>query len=362
MTSLKIPESVLVVIYSKDGRVLLLRRRDQPGFWQSVTGSLKPGETPLTAARREVREETGFDPDGLEDCGRCRRFPITGAWRVRYDASATRNREHEFRLRVPAGSQPDLARGEHDRARWRGRGEALGLAASWTNRVAIRLLPVAPEQATVILVHGLWMGSPSMALLAWRLRRAGYRVRLFHYSSTAETPEAAARRLGRMVLRTRTPVVHFVAHSLGGIVLAHLFDRGVTARTGRAVLLGSPMRDCQAARGMDRMGVAWALGKGGGGGLLGERPAWRAEVPVAAIAGNKPVGLGRLVARMDETSDGAVALRETEIAGAPRAVLPVTHTGLLVNREVMARMLVWLQAGVLPGSEICPEPDSPTPE
>lgn len=358
MTSPKVPESVLVVIYSADGRVLLLRRRDQPGFWQSVTGSLKPGETPLTAARREVREETGFGPDGLEDCGRCRRFPIRGAWRERYAAGATHNREQEFRLCVPAAAEPDLSGGEHDRASWRGRGEALALAASWTNRAAIRLLPVAPDQATVILVHGLWMGSPSMALLAWRLRRAGYRVRLFHYSSTAETPEAAARRLGRVTLRTRSPVVHFVAHSLGGIVLAHLFARGVTARTGRAVLLGSPMRDCQAARGMDRMGVAWALGKGGGGGLLGERPAWRTEVPVAAIAGSKPVGLGRLVARMDEASDGAVALRETEIPGAPRVILPVTHTGLLVNREVMARLLVWLRAGVLPGGESCGEPES----
>jgi dATP pyrophosphohydrolase len=38
----KIPESVLVVIHSPDQYVLLIERADQPGFWQSVTGSRTP--------------------------------------------------------------------------------------------------------------------------------------------------------------------------------------------------------------------------------------------------------------------------------------------------------------------------------
>lgn len=49
----KQPVSVLVVIYAKDtGRVLMLQRRDDPDFWQSVTGSLeevKPRRKPLCA-------------------------------------------------------------------------------------------------------------------------------------------------------------------------------------------------------------------------------------------------------------------------------------------------------------------------
>lgn len=40
----KRPESVLVVIYARQsGRVLMLQRRDDPDFWQSVTGSLEAG-------------------------------------------------------------------------------------------------------------------------------------------------------------------------------------------------------------------------------------------------------------------------------------------------------------------------------
>ncbi len=40
----KRPVSVLVVIYAEDTkRVLMLQRRDDPDFWQSVTGSLEEG-------------------------------------------------------------------------------------------------------------------------------------------------------------------------------------------------------------------------------------------------------------------------------------------------------------------------------
>ena len=345
----KRPESVLVLIHSNDGRILLLRRVDRPDFWQSVTGSLREGESPRAAAAREVIEETGFDPAALVDCGRSRRFEITGPWRERYAADVTHNLEHEFRLPMAWPDEPRLAPGEHDRARWCDRHEALNLAASWTNRAAIRMLPVAPAEATVVLVHGLWMGSPSMAVLAWRLRRAGFRVRLFNYFSTRESPAVAARRLARFCLRLRRPVVHFVAHSLGGLVLSHLFQRGVGARIGRAVLLGSPMQGSVAARGMQRLRVEWALGAAGDEGLLARRPPWRHEVPVATIVGDRPFGLGHVVADIEEPNDGAVALRETLVPGAQRLILPVTHSGLLVNGEVAARTSAWLREGRLPG-------------
>ena len=49
--SFKLPVSVLVVIYAEDTkRVLMLQRRDDPAFWQSVTGSLEGGDR--SASRR----------------------------------------------------------------------------------------------------------------------------------------------------------------------------------------------------------------------------------------------------------------------------------------------------------------------
>ncbi len=42
----KRPVSVLVVVHDPQGQVLLIERADQPGFWQSVTGS-KMQATPV---------------------------------------------------------------------------------------------------------------------------------------------------------------------------------------------------------------------------------------------------------------------------------------------------------------------------
>jgi len=53
---------VLLPIFS-DGRVLLVRQyRHAAGryLWELVAGHLEPGEAPLTAARRELAEETGY--------------------------------------------------------------------------------------------------------------------------------------------------------------------------------------------------------------------------------------------------------------------------------------------------------------
>jgi len=350
MRPAKRPESVLVVVHDPGGRILLLRRRRPADFWQSVTGSLEAGETPVDAARREVGEETGLDPAALVDCRRSRRFAIAPAWQARYGAGVTHNLEHEFRLQVAAGAEPALDPGEHAAAVWLEHGPALARATSWTNRAAIRMLPLAPGRATVVLVHGLWLGSPSMALLARRLHRAGLHVRRFAYSSTRESPPAAAARLERLVAGLPAPVVHFAAHSLGGLVLAELFRRGVPPATGRSVLLGAPMQASVAATGLRRLGLDWTLGAAGRRGLLAERPAWAAEVPVATIVGDRPLGLGRLVARMPAAHDGAVAVEETIVPGAPRVILPVTHSGLLVNRAVAARCTEWLLEARLTGS------------
>lgn len=132
-------------MHTGDGQVLQLLRKHPPGFWQSVTGSLREGETPLNAARRELREETGLDGDsGLVDGGFINRYPIHPAWRHRYAPEVVENTEYVFHLPLPACYTVTLS-SEHVDSRWLPRAEAAKAAGSDTDRAAIlALLPAAP--------------------------------------------------------------------------------------------------------------------------------------------------------------------------------------------------------------------------
>lgn len=136
----KHPVSVLVVISAQDtGRVLMLQRRDDPTFWQSVTGSLEPGESPLATACREVNEEVGIDVVAerleMEDCQRQIDFEIFPHFRHRYAPGVTHNHEHWFRLQLP--QERAIALTEHLAFRWLTAAEAAALTRSWSNRQAI---------------------------------------------------------------------------------------------------------------------------------------------------------------------------------------------------------------------------------
>jgi dATP pyrophosphohydrolase len=144
----KRPESVLVVIHTAVGEVLRLLRREPDGFWQSVTGSLSLNETPLKAALREVREETGLDAGaGLTDSGVINRYPIHPAWRHRYAPQVEANTEYVFSLLLPERMEITLDLAEHMEYRWLPRDAASELAASATDRDAILGLvpPLSPE-------------------------------------------------------------------------------------------------------------------------------------------------------------------------------------------------------------------------
>jgi len=143
VTPHKIPVSVLVVIYTADGQVLLMERADAPGFWQSVTGSQDAGETLEQTAIREVREETGLvagefelTPWGLETC-----FEIYARWRHRYAPGVTHNTEHVFGLKLPAPLPIILEPREHLRYVWLPWADAAARCFSPSNAAAIRLLP-----------------------------------------------------------------------------------------------------------------------------------------------------------------------------------------------------------------------------
>ena len=142
MTAHKIPVSVLVVIYTADGEVLLMERADAPGYWQSVTGSQDEGETLQQTAIREVREETGLDAGDFEltrwDIEN--RYEIYERWRHRYVPGVTHNTEHVFGLKLPAPRPVTLAPREHLRYEWLPCETAAERCFSPSNAEAIRQL------------------------------------------------------------------------------------------------------------------------------------------------------------------------------------------------------------------------------
>ncbi|GAP35336.1 dihydroneopterin triphosphate diphosphatase [Piscinibacter sakaiensis] len=145
----KIPESVLVVIHTPARRVLLLERADQPGFWQSVTGSKDaPDEALALTARREVAEETGLvvgTPElpaaALRDWGLRNVYEIYPVWRHRYAPGVTHNTEHVFGLCLPQERPVTLAPREHLRQAWLPWEEAADRCFSPSNAEAILQLP-----------------------------------------------------------------------------------------------------------------------------------------------------------------------------------------------------------------------------
>ena len=149
MPAFKIPESVLVVIHTPDLRVLLLERADQPGYWQSVTGSKDAIEESLQAtAVREVAEETGIRvgsvgvPEAaLRDWRLSNVYEIYPVWRHRYAPGVTHNTEHVFGLTVPEDISIRLAPREHLRHAWLPWRDAADRCFSPSNAEAILLLP-----------------------------------------------------------------------------------------------------------------------------------------------------------------------------------------------------------------------------
>ena len=145
----KIPQSVLVVIHTRELDVLLINRADASEFWQSVTGAKdEVGESFEQTAAREVEEETGMacGPGtplypGLRDWNLENVYDIYPRWQHRYAPGVSRNTEHVFGLCVQPGTPVRLNPREHTGYRWLPWREAADACFSPSNAEAILLLP-----------------------------------------------------------------------------------------------------------------------------------------------------------------------------------------------------------------------------
>lgn len=198
----------------------------------------------------------------------------------------------------------------------------------------------------VVLVHGLWFGAWAMGRLAGRLREAGFAPLYFRYATHSTSLDSHARRLHEFCLKYPAESLHFVAHSLGGLVVLNMLSRFAALPPGRVVLLGSPLAGSAVARKVGRIRLARRLfgqiGSSLEAGYAGFPDGWK----VGMIAGNRGIGLGLLVGGAGGPNDGTVAVAETQHRQLrDHLVLPVTHTGMLLSREVARQIALFLSSG-----------------
>ncbi len=205
------------------------------------------------------------------------------------------------------------------------------------------------RRTLVVYVHGLWFSGREGWLLRRRLaRELGAEESAFTYASVRASAADNAAALAEYLSRSRADVLHLVGHSLGGVMIVKMFESPPALPPGRIVLLGSPLNGSGAGARLARLPFGpQILGLSMQQEVLsGRSPVWRGDRDLGVIAGDRPLGLGRLMAAFDGPHDGTVAVAETRLEGATdHMVLAVSHSGMLLSSAVARQTAAFLRNG-----------------
>lgn len=200
---------------------------------------------------------------------------------------------------------------------------------------------------TIVLLHGLNRTAMSMIPIAVAARRRGYRVINWHYPSKRRSIAGHVETFARKVAPrlASPPRVHFITHSLGGIIVRHFLAAHPLANLGRVVMLAPPNGGSE---------VADMLGHALGGFMkplreLGTDAAIAfpaADYPVAVIAGSRshiPL-FARWMNRVP--NDGVVSVERTKLENMTDfVVLPRTHTFLPWAPDAIRHAMAFIERG-----------------
>ncbi|MES1194735.1 MAG: alpha/beta fold hydrolase [Opitutus sp.] len=228
----------------------------------------------------------------------------------------------------------------------------------------LALAPCARSLAStehVILLHGLCRTSRSLQPMADALRAAGYVVHNIDYPSrTAPIAELAARAIAPAVAACElagASRIHFVTHSLGGILVRQYLATHALPALGRVVMLGPPNQGSEV---VDRLG-SWrlfAVVNGPAGRQLGTgvhsvpNRLGPVTYPVGVIAGHRSINwINSLL--IPGADDGKVSVARTRVAGmTDHLVLPCSHPFLMRDRTAIRQAIHFLGHGQFQGAPV----------
>ena len=218
------------------------------------------------------------------------------------------------------------------------------------------LVLIAPPTAAdcVVLLHGLARSASAMEVMVKPLEAEGFRVTNIDYPSRKKKIEALAKpaidKGIKQCALAEGEKLHFVTHSLGGILVRYYLQEHELERLGRVVMLGPPNQGSEVVDKLKGVpGYAWL--NGAVGYQLGtgkdSLPLSLPEVdyPVGVIAGTRsidPVSSWIL----PNPDDGKVSVARTKVDGMKaHIVLPVTHAFMMRDDEVHRQTIQFLKTG-----------------
>lgn len=208
---------------------------------------------------------------------------------------------------------------------------------------------------SVILLHGFGGHPVQTALLARRLRGAGYTVANIGYPSWRWPLARVVDHLHARITASpafAAPVVHCVGHSMGGLMLRAWLARHRPDHLGRTVMLGTPNSGSEIADLAYRLRLHPLILNQAGGLLRTRRDAatqgalGEVDYPLGIIAGDRP--WSRLLPDriFRAPNDGKVSVAATHCAGqADHLTLPVAHTAMIYTRPTADQVVHFLRHG-----------------
>ncbi|EEF58325.1 esterase/lipase family protein [Pedosphaera parvula] len=227
-------------------------------------------------------------------------------------------------------------------------------ATAISNGAASELNATQPGKEYVILLHGLGRTAISMKLLEWHLQRRGYSVVNVSYPGTRFSLETLSDIHLQRILTEHIPDssahIHFVTHSMGGILLRQYLSNHRIENLGSVVMLAPPNQGSEL---IDHLRSNFFTSKilGPAGMELGtgdnDLPQRLGKVGVncGIIAGDR--SLNPLLSSVFlSPNDGKVSVERTKIEGmSDFIILHSTHTWIMCRRQTTHQVLSFLQTG-----------------